>query len=184
MCFAQEMIKETHPARHALGAIIIAAMSCSFHVRPADWERDRERLRRIREEVFVYEQHVPPELEWDGSDRGCQHVLAEDADGTPIGTGRLLPDGHIGRLAVLAPWRRRGVGSAILTELLRIAAEQTLSEVVLDAQTHALAFYRHHGFTAEGEVFVDAGIDHQRMRRSLRHASVHAEAAPEGTREN
>jgi len=159
-------------------------MGCSFHVRRADWERDGERLRRIREAVFVHEQHVPSELEWDGSDRGCLHVLAEAAEGMPIGTGRLLPDGHIGRMAVLATWRRCGVGSAILTELLRMAAEQAMSEVILNAQTHALSFYQHHGFIAEGEVFVDAGIDHQRMRRALSQADVHTDAAPDRTPES
>ncbi len=159
-------------------------MGCPFRVRRADWERDREHLRRIRETVFVHEQHVPRELEWDGSDESCLHVLAEDAEGMPIGTGRLLPDGHIGRMAVLATWRRCGVGSAILTELLRLAAEQAMTEVVLNAQTHALEFYRRHGFAAEGEVFVDAGIDHQRMRRALSQANVHATEAAERTPES
>jgi predicted GNAT family N-acyltransferase len=151
----------------ALAAIIIAGMSCSFRVRRADWERDRAHLRRIREAVFVREQHVPPALEWDGTDASCLHVLAEDMDGTPIGTGRLLPDGHIGRMAVLAKWRGCGVGSAILTELLRWAADQGMTEVALNAQTQALGFYQHHGFSAEGDVFLDAGIDHLRMRRVL-----------------
>jgi predicted GNAT family N-acyltransferase len=155
-------------ASMALAAIIIGGMSSSFRVRRADWERDHEHLRRIREAVFVREQQVPPALEWDGSDAGCLHVLAEDMDGAPIGTGRLLPDGHIGRMAVLTKWRARGVGSAILTELVRWATEQGMTEVVLNAQTHALRFYQHHGFSAEGEVFLDAGIDHICMRRVLR----------------
>jgi predicted GNAT family N-acyltransferase len=159
-------------------------MSPSFWVRRADWERDREHLRRIREAVFVHEQHVPSELEWDGSDESCLHVLAEDGAGVPIGTGRLLPDGHIGRMAVLATWRRRGVGSAILTELLRLAAEQAMTEVVLNAQTHALGFYQRHGFAADGEVFVDAGIDHQCMRRTLSQANVHATGAVDRTPES
>ena len=156
----------------APAAIIIAGMSSSFRVRRADWERDHEHLRRIREAVFVREQHVPPALEWDGSDASCCQVLAEDMDGTPIGTGRLLPDGHIGRMAVLATWRGRGVGSALLSELLRWAAEQGMTEVALNAQTHALGFYQQHGFSAEGEVFLDAGIDHMRMRRVLGQTNV------------
>jgi len=124
-------------------------------------------LRRVREAVFVREQNVPSALEWDGSDADCMHVLAEEEPGAPIGTGRLLPDGHIGRLAVLARWRRSGVGSAILLELLQWAAERGMTEVVLNAQTHALEFYRRHGFLEEGQVFLDAGIDHLRMRRAL-----------------
>lgn len=148
-------------------------MSSSFRVRRADWQRDQERLRRIREAVFVHEQHVPPTLEWDGSDASCLHVLAEDLGGAPIGTGRLLPDGHIGRMAVLVRWRGRGVGGAILTELVRAAAEEGMTEVVLNAQTHAVAFYQYHGFSAEGEVFLDAGINHLRMRRVLGQTNVH-----------
>jgi predicted GNAT family N-acyltransferase len=143
-------------------------MSPSFSVRRADWSLDRDRLRAIREAVFVREQLVPLELEWDGADADCVHVLAEDDNGTGIGTGRLLPDGHIGRMAVLADWRRRGVGTALLTELMRIARERGLAEVVLNAQTQALAFYGRHGFSAEGEEFLDAGIPHRRMRRALR----------------
>ena len=157
--------------------IIIAAMSATFTVRRADWERDRERLRHVRTAVFVDEQSVPPALEWDGVDDSCLHVLAEDHRGAPIGTGRLLPDGHIGRMAVLAAWRGRGVGSAILSELLRCAARQGLREVVLNAQTHALRFYERFGFSAEGAAFLDAGIEHKRMRRLLTQADVQATAA-------
>jgi predicted GNAT family N-acyltransferase len=164
-------------ASMGLAAIIIAGMSSSFRVRRADWERDREHLRRIREAVFIREQRVPSALEWDGSDASCLHVLAEDMDGAPIGTGRLLPDGHIGRMAVLANWRGRGVGSAILTELVRWAAEQGITEVVLNAQTHALGFYQRHGFAAVGEVFLDAEIDHRRMRRVLHQTNVQASGA-------
>jgi len=146
---------------------IITPMSSSFSVRRADWNLDRDHLRGIREAVFVCEQLVPLELEWDEADAACVHVLAEDDSGTPIGTGRLLPDGHIGRMAVLPTWRRRGVGAALLTELMRIALEQGFAEVVLNAQTQAMAFYGRHGFSAEGEAFLDAGIPHRRMRRAL-----------------
>jgi predicted GNAT family N-acyltransferase len=152
-------------------------MSSSFRVRRANWERDREHLRCIREAVFVREQQVPSALEWDGSDASCQHALAEDMEGVPIGTGRLLPDGHIGRMAVLAAWRGRGVGSAILTELVRWAADEGMTEVVLNAQTHALRFYEQHGFSAEGAVFLDAGISHLRMRRVLAQTNAHVAGA-------
>lgn len=138
-----------------------------FNLRRATWPRDREALRAVREAVFVREQHVPIELEWDGLDDECVHVLAEDAAGTPIGTGRLLTDGHIGRMAVLRSWRGRGVGTAILAELTRAARERCLAEVVLNAQTHALGFYARFGFVADAAEFLDAGIPHRRMRRSL-----------------
>lgn len=142
-------------------------MGPSFLVRRADWDRDREHLRRIREAVFVREQQVPLELEWDSLDEVCLHVLAVDCGGVPIGTGRLLPDGHIGRMAVLASWRRRGVGAALLRELTRMAIEQGFVEVILNAQVHATGFYSRHGFVVEGGQFLDAGIVHVRMRRAL-----------------
>jgi predicted GNAT family N-acyltransferase len=142
-------------------------MNPTFRVRRADWERDRESIRRIRENVFVHEQKVPPELEWDGLDEGCLHVLAEDLAGAPIGTGRLLPDGHIGRMAVLSRWRRSGVGGKLLTELMNAAQERGFVHVVLNAQINAMEFYRRHGFAPEGEEFLDAGISHRRMRRRL-----------------
>ena len=143
-------------------------MIASFRVRRADWLRDQARLRQIRESVFVHEQAVPLELEWDGIDADCIHVLAEDEQGYAFGTGRLLPDGHIGRMAVLREWRGQGAGSALLLALIAIATERGMSEVVLNAQTQACDFYARHGFIAEGEIFLDAGIPHQRMRRSCR----------------
>jgi len=142
-------------------------MSNDFSVRCADWERDRESIRRVREAVFVIEQQVPVELEWDGVDADCTHVVAEDANGLPIGTGRLLPDGHIGRMAVLAAWRGRGVGSRLLTALMGLAAQRGMREVALNAQTQAMPFYVRYGFVATGEEFLDAGIPHRTMRRSL-----------------
>ena len=137
----------------------------AFAIRAADWSADGALLRAIRADVFIDEQSVPPELEWDAEDPRARHVLAVTADGTAVGTGRLLPDGRIGRMAVLKPWRGRGVGAALLTELIRIAQEAGLQTLVLYAQVHALGFYAGFGFQPEGEIFLDAGIPHQAMRR-------------------
>jgi predicted GNAT family N-acyltransferase len=142
-------------------------MIAPFRIRRADWERDRAQLRYVREEVFVREQQVPIELEWDGIDAQCRHVIAEDERGEPIGTGRLLPDGHIGRMAVLPAWRKHGVGSGLLQILMAMGAEEGMHEVILNAQTQAVGFYARHGFVAEGEPFLDAGIPHVRMRKTL-----------------
>jgi len=101
-------------------------------------------------------------------DAACLHVLASSGDGTPVGTGRLLPDGRIGRMAVLKAWRGCGAGSALLRELLALAREQGHGEVRLHAQTHALEFYRKHGFTPVGGEFMEAGIPHYEMRVSLK----------------
>ena len=135
----------------------------SFTVRIVNWQDDAPALRAIRETVFIHEQQVPVELEWDGLDADCLHVLAADSTGNPIGTARLLPDGHIGRMAVLKAWRGRGVGSALLRLLLDEASKRGLGQVVLNAQTYAAGFYAKFGFQAVGEEFMDAGIPHVRM---------------------
>jgi predicted GNAT family N-acyltransferase len=132
-----------------------------------DWDKAREEASRIRFAVFVDEQKVPPEIEMDEHDAQCVHALAYARDGRAVGTGRLLPDGHIGRMAVAKDWRGRGIGAAILAALVDAARRRGDVEVALSAQTHALGFYRRHGFSPEGEVYEEAGIPHQAMRRSL-----------------
>src|SRR5687768_7131872 len=95
--------------------------SSPYAVLQVEWATSKDALRAVRWRVFVEEQRVPEDLEWDDEDERSDHVMAVAADGTPIGTGRLLRDGHIGRMAVLKEWRGRGVGSALMTHLLRLA---------------------------------------------------------------
>ena len=135
-------------------------------VRRAIWRDDQAVLKALREEVFVREQAVPAEIELDEFDEPSHHVIAL-IDGIAVGTGRLLPDGHIGRMAVLRPWRGRGAGSAMLNSLLDLARGLGMRRVLLNAQVQALAFYARHGFAVEGEEFLDAGIIHRRMWREL-----------------
>jgi predicted GNAT family N-acyltransferase len=139
----------------------------SFRVRAAGWETDRDALRAVRHAVFVIEQGVPEALEWDASDPVSRHALAVDGEGRAIGTGRLLPDGHIGRVAVLPAWRGCGVGAELLRHLVDEARGRGLREVVLNAQTHAMGFYGRLGFVPSGEPFDEAGIPHREMRRAL-----------------
>lgn len=150
-------------------SIIIASVSTrpEFTVRPVGWDTHHEELYAIRRTVFIEEQNVPEELEWDEIDERCYHVLAFAADGTPIGTGRLLLDGHIGRMAVLKAWRGKGVGSAILKMLLVLAQKEGFESVRLHAQTHAVDFYAKHGFKAAGKKFMEAGIPHRKMTIKL-----------------
>jgi predicted GNAT family N-acyltransferase len=130
------------------------------------WADARTEASRIRTTVFVDEQRVPPEIELDAMDASSVHALAYLA-GRAVGTGRLLPDGHIGRMAVLRDARAQGIGGAILERLLEEAARRGVREAVLSAQTHALPFYRRHGFAPVGAVYWEAGIPHQEMRRAL-----------------
>ena len=134
----------------------------SFSVRIADWESDGDALRAVREAVFVREQSVPQAMEWDEFDSACLHVVAETAV-EAIGTGRLLADGHIGRMAVLAPWRGRGVGSALFMALLEAAGKAGHRRVMLSAQSRVQGFYRRFGFEAQGVPYVEAGIEHIAM---------------------
>jgi predicted GNAT family N-acyltransferase len=136
-------------------------------VRPARWPADRDALAQVREAVFVAEQGVPRELEWDGEDAVASHWLAEDADGNPIGVVRLLPTGQIGRMAVSHPWRGCGIGTRLLEAVLDGARARGFRAVWLNAQTSALSFYARHGLVAEGDEFEEAGIPHRRMRLTL-----------------
>jgi predicted GNAT family N-acyltransferase len=143
-------------------------------VRILAWEHAIELARPIREAVFVHEQGVSIEEEWDEWDVTSDHAIAFDPDGQPIGTGRLMPraasdkgEVRVGRMAVLKPWRGLGVGAALLAALLDLAASQGVEEVVLFAQTRAAPFYQRYGFEAEGPEFMEAGIPHLVMRRSL-----------------
>jgi len=138
-----------------------------FTVRHVAWAASRDDLHAIRRKVFIEEQQVPEELEWDDEDALSCHVLAVAENGMPIGTGRLLRDGHIGRMAVLKEWRRKGVGGALMSHLLRLARASRHEVVRLHAQTHAAGFYAKHGFVAEGGEFMEAGIPHVVMSRTL-----------------
>ncbi|MEP6941465.1 MAG: GNAT family N-acetyltransferase [Betaproteobacteria bacterium] len=139
----------------------------SFRVRDADWERDMDALKDLRRAVFVVEQDVPEVLEWDGVDGDCRHAIAEDDTGRVIGCARLLVDGHIGRVAVLADWRGKGVGDALMRHMIALARSLGHHRVMLNAQTHALRFYERHGFAAVGDEYDDAGIAHRAMERVL-----------------
>lgn len=138
-----------------------------IRVELGDWAQMRAQASAIRYAVFVEEQKVPADMELDEFDEVSLHALAFDAQGSVLGTGRLLPDGHIGRMAVLATARGAGVGTALLQALMSAARSRGLTEVQLNAQTQAQPFYARYGFAPEGEEFDDAGIAHRAMRLAL-----------------
>jgi len=141
--------------------------TADVRVEAVDYATALQDLRRVREAVFIEEQGVPRDLEQDALDPLCHHVIARDADGAPIGTARLTPDHRIGRMAVLSAWRGRGVGEALLRALLVEARQRQWPAVSLHAQVNAERFHARHGFLPEGDRFVEAGIEHQGMRRVL-----------------
>lgn len=140
-----------------------------WRIRQAYWdqEEDKEALSRIRHQVFILEQQVPASMEWDRFDRISIHFLAERQEG-PIGCARLLPDGHIGRLAVLSEWRQQGIATALLQACETHACDIGIKELKLSAQTHAIPFYEKSGYRIISEPFLDAGILHQEMMKTIR----------------
>ncbi len=140
----------------------------AYEVVDVSWTVDAPALTKIRFDVFVHEQKIPADSEIDGYDPMSDHAIARiKKDLMPIATGRLLPDGHIGRMAVLKAYRGTGAGMAVLRFLIAKAQQKGFSEVQLSAQTYAIPFYARAGFVAFGEEYDDCGIPHRMMRRAL-----------------
>lgn len=138
-----------------------------YHVKKTCWNDSAEALSQIRRKVFIEEQNVPEELEWDEYDQDCTHVLVSDENNKPVACGRLKADGHIGRMAVLKEHRSTGFGTSILNELLNHAENMHIKKVYLHAQTTAIEFYEKQGFKVNSEEFMDAGIAHKTMEKNL-----------------
>ncbi|WP_306388775.1 GNAT family N-acetyltransferase [Methylophilus aquaticus] len=117
---------------------------------------------KIRKIVFIVEQHVPDLLEWDVADVKAIHLLVR-ADARPVACARVLPDGHIGRMAVLKEWRGRGVGAALLQYAVNICRELPVAQAQLSAQSHAIGFYARAGFIVCSSPYLDANIPHVDM---------------------
>ncbi|MBL8501676.1 MAG: GNAT family N-acetyltransferase [Nitrosomonas sp.] len=141
-------------------------------VQIVSWEEAATALRAVRTAVFIREQQIPEELEWDQFDAVSVHALAVNNTGQPVGTARLLPDGHIGRMAVLKEWRGQGLGSALLTTLLRVLIKRRQFEAQLHAQTSAIPFYKKFGFQVVGKEFMEAGIPHIKMTLSIKQSTL------------
>ena len=139
-----------------------------IRIREASWPADRSALESVRCEVFIKEQNVPRNLEFDGLDASALHWLALTENDEPVGTLRLLPSGQIGRMAVVRPYRGQGIGSRLLHHALAAAEAHGWNEVWLNAQYARRGFYAPHGFIVISDIFEDAGIPHQRMLRRLK----------------
>jgi len=142
----------------------------SWNIRQTDWKNDQLSIKSVRENVFVIEQSIPEELEWDEHDKTARHLLAIDTDAHPIGTARLTMLGEqsqIGRLAVLKNWRGIGIGRSLLEEMVRLAIEEKLSSISLNAQVRVMSFYKSFGFSSVGNEFLEADIPHQKMVKLL-----------------
>lgn len=132
-------------------------------IKTADFNNHFSEIEKIRTVVFIKEQNVPVELEWDEFDNDSTHIIAY-YDNKPVGTARLLNDGHIGRMAVLKPYRNRNIGQNMLKYLIEIAQKKSINKIELSAQEHAVEFYKKYGFSVTGNVYLDAGIPHYNMK--------------------
>ena len=138
----------------------------SIKIKSTSWLKHADELKEIRRQVFIEEQNVPEELEWDEYDESSIHFLALH-DGKAIAVARLKPDGQIGRMAVLSSYRQQGIGSRLLVFILKFAASKNLDQVYLHAQTSAIPFYEKHGFITQGAIFYEANIPHRGMLKKI-----------------
>ncbi len=137
------------------------------HVIPVTWASHKRELTQIRQTVFVEEQNILPEVEFDAEDSEATHLLALDSTGTALGCTRLLDSGHIGRVAVLEKARGRGIGKALMEATIEQAQSKNLTKVFLHSQDEAQAFYKKLDFVMTGQRFMEAGIAHVSMERAL-----------------
>ena len=175
--FADPQTQTSKPVPDALRATLDAfeAGAAMVEVRVGRWDALGIDARAIRTEVFIAEQQIPVEMEWDDADAGCIHAVALNRFGLPLATGRLLQEapgaahaaGRIGRMAVIQSLRGSGVGRAVLDALMQAAQARGDQEVRLHAQTSAQGFYARAGFVPIGAVFDEAGIEHVEMARPL-----------------
>lgn len=138
----------------------------NIEIQQVSWQKHKEDLSTIRRQVFIEEQNVPEELEWDEYDESSIHFLAT-IEQKVIAVARLKPDGQIGRMAVLAEYRKQGTGSKLLHFVLQVAASKKLDEVYLHAQTTAIPFYEKQGFIIQGDIFYEANIPHRGMLKKI-----------------
>lgn len=139
----------------------------ALSIQQVPWSSHREQLLAVRHEVFVVEQQVPADKEADDLDPQAVHFLATDSQGTPIGTARVLSDGHIGRVAVRKDRRGQGIGRALTEAAIRDLKERQFASAMLNAQLSVVKFYEKLGFESHGEVFEECGISHIAMQLPL-----------------
>lgn len=137
-----------------------------FTVVVGDWHSLQQHAKHIRELVFILEQDIAPDDEWDDQDPISTHFVVYDAD-QPIATARLLSNDHVGRVAVLKEYRSKGIGKLVMQEIIALAKQQQRKELILSSQVHATQFYSGLGFAVQGESYLDCGIPHVDMVMTL-----------------
>ena len=141
-------------------------MTDRFYIKEVSWSTDEVALRQIREQVFLIEQSVPVELEWDAYDMDATHLLALDNQAQPIACARIF-NNSIGRMAVVKGWRGIGIGKALLHQAIQICKARKVNKITLSAQSHAIEFYQNAGFVVISEPYLDANIWHVDMQLNI-----------------
>ncbi|MEY4978195.1 MAG: hypothetical protein RLZZ352_465 [Pseudomonadota bacterium] len=171
--FADPATQTSRPVPAALRDVLLAyeAGEAMSTVRVGTWSRLGPDAQALRTAVFVQEQRIPKELEWDAADASAVHAVAYNRLGVPVATGRYVDKGQaqvkVGRMAVTRVLRGSHLGRDVLHALMDAARQQGATEVVLHAQRSAQGFYSRLGFACRGEPFVEAGIDHVEMVKTL-----------------
>lgn len=138
-----------------------------MNVLTSDWNSSRDQLKFVRTQVFIIEQGIDAQDEWDSEDESAVHFLSFGTTAVPTGTCRLTEQGQIGRLAVLPAYRHQGYGEKLLRKAVQVAREMGNREVFLNAQVDVQSFYEKQGFRSDGKVFLEAGKLHVRMTREI-----------------
>ena len=134
-----------------------------FRVQSGHWNKLEQEAKFIRKQVFIIEQNIPEEEEWDDQDMISDHFVVYDQD-QPIATARLLQNNSVGRVAVLKAYRGQGIGSMIMLEIIRQAHQQDRTFLQLSSQVHAISFYEKLGFSIQGDAYDECGIPHIKMQ--------------------
>ena len=137
----------------------------SFKFEQTSWQSSSNEILAVRHKVFMIEQHFDSKILCDLQDQDCYHLVVRNAEGLVIATGRLSPQGRIGRIAVLLPYRGAGIGSKILSELVKIGHSHKLQNISLNAELDNMHFYDSQHFMASGPVYMKQGVPHQMLTR-------------------
>ena len=134
-----------------------------FRVQSGHWDKLEQDAKFIRKQVFIIEQNIPEEEEWDDQDMISDHFVVYDQD-QPIATARLLQNNSVGRVAVLKTYRGQGIGRMIMLEIIQLAHQQDRTFLQLSSQVHAISFYEKLGFSIQGDAYDECGIPHIKMQ--------------------
>jgi len=133
----------------------------------SDWNSSKDQITFVRKQVFIIEQGIDPEDEWDEHDEDAVHFVTFGTTAVPTGTCRLTEEGQLGRLAVLPAYRHQGYGEMLMTKAIKVAREMGLRKVFLNAQVDVQQFYTKQNFRSDGKIFLEAGKMHVRMEREI-----------------